>query len=107
MAKTNKQKKEERKQHIQTVNVLKYMKCLTQDDMITWSQKLEEIENAPEEEKEQKTKNLQLWLALKYVEKNRSICINCGRQDSCRRNKEKQKTCSLYEPKGESKSETL
>lgn len=102
MSKTNKQRKQERKEHIQMANVLKYMKCLKQEDMTTWYGKLEEIENATtEEEKQEKTLKLQTWLALKYVESNRNLCVSCSNNESCRRNKEKIKTCSLYEWKGD------
>ena len=108
MGKTNKQKKLERKEHIQTLQVLKYMKCLGPDDMVQWSERLEKIENAKtEEEKEKETKNLQMWLALKYVAANRSICLDCASQSTCKRNQEKIKNCKLFIQKGSENNEDI
>lgn len=106
MAKTNKQRKQERKERIQMANVLKYIKCLAPEDTTTWYAKLEEIEKATSpEEKEEKTLHLQTWLALKYVEANRSLCESCSRKETCLRNKEKRKSCILYEWKGDDSNE--
>ena len=108
MGKTNKQKKQERKEYIQTIQVLKYMKCLGPDDMVQWSERLEKIEIAKtEEEKEKETKNLQMWLALKYVSANRSLCLDCANKATCKRNQEKVKSCKLFVQKGSDDDENI
>ena len=100
MGKTNKQKKAERLERIQTAQVIKYLKCLGPDDMTTWNEKLEEIENATDPEmKEAATKALQIWLALKYTASQTSICSECLRQPTCYRKQEKIKQCKLFESK--------
>lgn len=61
MGKSNKQKKQERRENIQTANVLKYMRALGPDDMVAWNEKLEAIEMAEnDEDKAKLTKELQL-----------------------------------------------
>lgn len=108
MGKTNKQKKQERRERIQTANVIKYMKCLGPDDMVEWNEKLEAIEKAEtDEEKEKLTQGLQLWLAMKYVLTNRSICEDCARQPTCYRKQEKVKQCKLFEGKESEDNETI
>ena len=108
MGKTNKQKKAERLERIQTAQVIKYLRCLGPDDMAFWNEKLEDIENAEtEEQKEFATKALQLWLAMKYVEANRSICENCARQPTCYRKQDKVKQCKLFEGKESEEDETI
>lgn len=108
MGKTNKQKKQERKERIQTANVIKYMRCLGPDDMVEWNEKLEVIEKAEtDEEKEKLTRGLQFWLAMKYVLANRSICGDCARQPTCYRKQEKVKQCKLFEGKESEDNETI
>lgn len=108
MGKTNKQKKQERRERIQTANVIKYMRCLGPDDMVEWNEKLEAIEKAEtDEEKEKLTQGLQLWLAMKYVLANRSICEDCARQPTCYRKQEKIKQCKLFEGKESENNETI
>lgn len=108
MGKTNKQKKQERKERIQTANVIKYMRCLGPDDMVEWNEKLDAIEKAEtDEEKEKLTQGLQLWLAMKYVLANRSICEDCARQPTCYRKQEKVKQCKLFEGKESEDNETI
>ena len=108
MGKTNKQKKQERKERIQTANVIKYMRCLGPDDMVEWNERLDAIDKAEtDEEKEKLTTGLQLWLAMKYVAANRSICEDCARQPTCYRKQEKVKQCKLFEGKESEENETI
>ena len=108
MSKTNKQKKEERIQNIKTLNVLKYLKALGPDDMEEWNNRLESIEEAEDPIiKDQKVKELQVWLALKWVKANQSICLSCKKQSTCKRNQEKQKKCKFYIMKGDEDNENI
>jgi len=63
--------------------------------------------NLTDEEKEKLTKGLQLWLAMKYVLANRSICEDCARQPTCYRKQEKIKQCKLFEGKESEDNETI
>jgi hypothetical protein len=106
MGKGTRQKKQERLEALRTAQVLKYMRALGPDDMVKWTEGLERIENATtEEEKQAETLALQIWLATKYEESRRPICLDCGRYDTCYRRKDRINQCKLFEAKVEKGSE--
>ena len=108
MSKTNKQKREERITHIKTLNTIKYLKALGPDDMEEWSKRLESVDETEDPiVKDQKIKELQIWLALKWVKANQSICLSCEKQSTCKRNQDKQKKCKLYVMKGDENDENI
>ena len=55
----------------------------------------------------EKVKELQVWLALKWVKANQSICLSCEKQSTCKRNQEKQKKCKFYIMKGDENNENI
>lgn len=90
----------ERKAFYQRKQLTKYLSVLTSDEYKELQVKLDDIDATEDvEEKRIKELGLQIWLSKKYEEATRNLCTICANEKSCRRNKEKVRSCKLFEKK--------
>ena len=97
MGKTTKQKKIENKEKIRFSRIVKYLKYINYSDMEEWNKYLEKIEkSSTTEEKENNINELESWLEQKYSKATETICLRCELNETCKRRKEKVKTCKFF-----------